>query len=83
MSKPLTEAQKRRLETLAERQAKADSDLQEFVAYLADEHDAPSSDGWVIRNIEEGFTQENAPQNGEVPAEVIDGEMKEWAEQDA
>lgn len=46
--KALTVAQQRRLRTLWERNQQAQAALNEFVAYLRDEHDAAEQDGWGL-----------------------------------
>lgn len=46
-TKPLSAAQRRRLTTLVERRNQAQQELQEFFAYLREEHDV-AGDGWDL-----------------------------------
>jgi hypothetical protein len=54
----LSAAQQRRLKRLVDGMNAAQRELNEFVAYLQEEHDASPADGWVIRAIEDGFVRE-------------------------
>ena len=58
-TKPLTEAQLRHLVALNEATFQAQARLNEFVAYLRDEHDAPASE-WRIEDISVGFVSTKA-----------------------
>lgn len=46
-TKPLSQAQRRRFTTLVERRDQAQRELQEFFAYLREEHDV-AGDGWDL-----------------------------------
>lgn len=55
--KPLTDAQQAHLDALAQAQQMAAQAVQQFLAYLRAEHDAPAADGWNIATADEGFVR--------------------------
>ncbi len=56
MTKKLTPAQIRRMEKLIMQRSMAQAELDGFVAYLREEHDAPEN-AWTLYNIQDGFVQ--------------------------
>jgi len=62
--KPLTEAQQKHLRAINAAFMQAKQRMDEFIAYLRAEHDAPAGE-WGLQNIEVGFERraevENAP----------------------
>ncbi len=61
MNKQLTDSQRKHQMHLIERRYVAQAPIDEFTAYLADEHDAPAAEGWALRNLDEGFVREEPP----------------------
>lgn len=61
-TKPLTEAQRNHLAALNAAAIQTKQRLDEFIAYLRAEHDAPASE-WALRNLEVGFEKMERPQN--------------------
>jgi len=55
-TKPLTEAQRNHLAAVNAAFMQARQRMDEFVAYLRAEHDAPDGQ-WVLRNLQTGFEQ--------------------------
>lgn len=55
--KPLTRAQKAHLQKLLDRRQAAMQAAQEYINYLADEHDAPAIENWIINLDAGGFVQ--------------------------
>jgi len=53
-AKPLTEAQRNHLAALNSAFMQAKQRMDEFVAYLRAEHDAPAG-RWLLRNLQVGF----------------------------
>jgi len=53
-TKPLTEAQRNHLAALNAAFMQTKQRMDEFVAYLRAEHDAPT-DKWALRNLQAGF----------------------------
>jgi len=53
-TKPLTEAQRNYLATLNTALLQAKQRMDEFIAYLRAEHDAPAPE-WLLHNLETGF----------------------------
>lgn len=71
MNKPLTLSQQQHLLALHERLHAAEQvatavvnaakvAINTFIEYLEDEHGAPPSEGWVIRDIQTGFERPEA-----------------------
>jgi len=71
MNKPLTLSQQQHLAILYERVRTAEqlaqmavntakATVNSFIGYLEDEHGAPPSEGWVIRDIQTGFERPEA-----------------------
>lgn len=60
-TKPLTKAQQQHLITLNSAILRAQQQLNDFVAYLRDEHGAPASD-WELYDIQQGFVKTPAKQ---------------------
>jgi len=53
-TKPLTDAQQQHLQALNSAFMQAKQRMDEFIAYLRAEHDAPAPE-WELRNLETGF----------------------------
>lgn len=60
-NKPLTKAQTAHLLRLYAVKQQAEARIDEFVAYLANEHNAPASDGWTKVDPVLGFVREVKP----------------------
>ena len=63
-TKPLTEAQRDHLAALNAAFMQTKQRMDEFVAYLRAEHDAPA-DKWQLRNLQVGFEQMPKPKREE------------------
>lgn len=57
-NKPLTEAQRQHLSMLTAERQRIEAEIQRFVSYLAQEHNAPASEGWTSIDAEKGFVRE-------------------------
>ena len=71
-TKPLTEAQKQYTLYLNTAFLQAKQRLDEFVAYLRAEHNAPAG-GWELRNIQLGFERTQKAQQEEISKETNHG----------
>lgn len=58
----LSKAQAKRFKDLQVNLARAEASLQDFVSYLAEEHDIPEGEHWQIGP--EGFVRAATPANG-------------------
>jgi hypothetical protein len=59
-NKPLSEAEKRHLQTLNQAVMFAQQQLTQFIAFLRDQHDAPEME-WALERIEVGFVKVENP----------------------
>jgi hypothetical protein len=64
MNKPLSAAQQRHTLQLIEIAQRAQDDVNRFVAYLREEHDAQADD-WKLENIKDGFVRKADTPNPE------------------
>lgn len=64
-TKPLTDAQQNHMAALNAAFQQVKQRMDEFVAYLRAEHDAPA-EGWMLRNLQAGFERiPERPEGGE------------------
>jgi len=59
-TRPLTDAQRNHLAALNTAFMQGKQRMDEFIAYLRDEYDAPV-DEWLIRNLQVGFERKEKP----------------------
>lgn len=65
-TKPLTEAQQQHLTRLNAVFLQARQRMDEFIAYLRAEHDAPANE-WQLQNLQVGFERMRDPQEKSAP----------------
>lgn len=69
MNKPLTPAQQRKLGNLISQMNALRFEMDQFIGYLRDEHEAPEEE-WDLNDINEGFVMKVEEQQEEIVSQL-------------